>query len=190
MLNLMTLAKLLLTAAPILDYERPVRQPIPRHEHSVGVYIGVDDIAQAALETDDPVRYASMLDVLTLHESGGRLSAVGDSGASCGVAQCPCAETPGFARCTADEVDDHTRCHHGWAFHNRPGLALAQARKAIHILQTSVGNCPGHPIFRYASGQCSWSRTASLYEVDVNAEINQLMTSSVQQDQETASSTP
>jgi len=185
MQNAASLAKLLLTLAPILDYERPVRQPIPRHEHSVSVFIGVDDIATAALETDDPMRYAAMLDVLTLHESGARISLVGDSGASCGSLQTPCAVTPGFARCTDTELDDTTRCHHGWAFHNARGIALAQARKAVSILRTAVENCSEHPIFRYASGQCSWSRTASLYEIDVNVDLSQMAAS-----EETASLSP
>jgi hypothetical protein len=171
-MQIVALIKLLLALAPILDYERPVRQPIPRSEKVATV------IATAAFETDDPVHYAVWLDVLGAHESGYNPSLSGDHtgtgvSRSCGTWQTPCERTPGFARCEENEEG----CHWGWAFHGTRTTALEQARVAISVLRTSVGNCPEHVIWRYASGQCAQTRTAALYEVDVNAELAQMTSS-------------
>jgi len=180
MQNAASLAKLLLTLAPILDYERPVRQPIPRSEKVATV------IETAALETDDPVRYAVWLDVLGAHESGYNTSLSGDHmgtgvSRSCGAWQTPCERTPGFVRCAAiasgNQETSEEGCRWGWAFHGTRTTALEQARIAISVLRTAASNCSEHVIWRYASGQCSWSRTASLYEVDVNVELSQMISS-------------
>lgn len=180
MLSASSIAKLLLAIPAILDYEAapprgPGRQPVPRYEHSVGIYIGVDDIAMAASETSDPLTLAAELDMFGAHEGGYCISVVGDSGSSCGTFQTPCAATPGFARCTEDEENNHTKCHHHWAFHNARGVALAQARKAATVLQEWASKCD-HVVWGYARGACERTHTADLYENDLNVSLSQLST--------------
>src|SRR5271157_984108 len=119
-----TLVPLVLALAPVLDYERPVRQPIPRHEKVATV------IVTAALDTPDPVKYAVWLDVLGAHESGYDSSLVGDRGASCGAWQTPCERTPGFRVCTEYEAasGDLKQCNKGRHFTPYPTVALDQAK--------------------------------------------------------------
>ncbi len=163
-----TLVPLLVSLPMILDYERPVRLPIPRNDKIVMV------IATAALETEEPVKMAVWLDTLGAHESGYNPSLVGDHGQSCGAWQTPCGETPGFAACTAAEEQDPKKCRWGWAFHTAPTVALQQARKATAILKRALDGCPSHPIWMYARGVCGESRTAKLYEVDVDTALGVL----------------
>lgn len=147
----------------VLDYEAPRRMPIPRSAKVANV------IAVASLETDSPIATAIFLDVVGAHESGYVTSAIGDHfdgiGRSCGAWQTPCARTPGFSRCTEGEG-----CRWGWVFHGQPTTALAQARVAISIWQRAREGCPDHPMWMYASGNCSRSRTADLYENDMDSE--------------------
>ena len=170
-MSLASLVQWLLCLALILDFEKPVRQPIPRSQNVANV------IATAANETNSPKEFAAYLDVLGAHESGYDTSAVGDHtggiGRSCGAWQTPCAETPGFtsSECSWAEESPTPGCHWGWKFHPSPTIALQQARKAIQILKRAVDGCPDHPIWMYASGLCTRTKTATLYEDEVNAEL-------------------
>ena len=176
--TIQTLVPLIMMLPPVLDYERPVRQPIPRHEKIVTVYV------TAAMDSHDPVKYAVWLDVLGAHESGYDSSLVGDSGASCGAWQTPCARTPGFRPCTSDEAlsEDRKVCsfgrgdllrQHGQHFTPSPTVGLEQARVATAILKEWDDKC-AYVIWGYALGRCERSSTAEKYMVDVDAELRAL----------------
>lgn len=169
-----TIASTLHSLAPVRDYQwlnhKPWRQPIPRTESVIDV------IATAASETEDPARYAMLLDVLGAHESGYNASLVGDHGNSCGAFQTPCGRTPGFRKCTDEENASNPKCARaagrgwGWMHVSGPGVALAQARVAVSILRVAIDQCAAHPIYMYAAGACVWSKTAASYEEDVALE--------------------
>jgi len=165
MISKAILVATLLSFVPIRDYERPVRIPIPRSEKVANV------IATAALETDDPISSAIALDVIGAHESGYRDHLVGDHGQSCGAWQTPCVRTPGFIRCDYFDPSE-TECHWGWKFQGKPTTALEQARLALSIWKTAQENCAEHPMWMYASGTCTRSRTADLYEIDIAFETS------------------
>jgi hypothetical protein len=135
----MTLTALLAWVLTLPAHVDGHHMPIPRP------YGAALTIAKAALETDSPVVYAAMLDVLAPHESAYRTSAVGDGGKSCGAFQTPCGETPPDG--------------------------LGQARLAAKILKRANDSCPGHPLWMYASGHCSPSAVALRYEAEVHAAL-------------------
>lgn len=100
-------------------------------------------IAEAALETRDPRRWAATLDTFAALESAYREDAAGDcpgmragdpkctrelGARSCGAFQTPCATTP--------------------------RNLLSQARYALAIFQTSATMCPRWPLAPYAKGVC------------------------------------
>jgi hypothetical protein len=107
-------------------------------------------IAQVAAETDDPKRYAAILDVLAAHESAYRTGVTGDSGRSCGAYQTPCARTPPDG--------------------------LGQTRLALAILHQAERTCTEHPIWAYASGRCVSSPVAVRYEREIQAALDTVVT--------------
>lgn len=128
---------------------------------SVHMLRGPDDrearvLATAAMETEWPIGYAGMLEIVAPHESWWNPAAIGDGGHSCGLFQTPCRETPGFAR--------DASAPKGWRFEAGPRVALEQARLAVRYLRWGNDSCPGHPLWAYASGRCAPSRTALWYE--------------------------
>jgi len=163
------LTQMVTSFTQLRDYEQappkgPGRQPIPRPQAMIEV------ITTAALETDDPVHYLVYLDVLGAHESGYKLSLVGDHGSACGAFQTLCPKTPGFRPCTEQEEADESTCHFGWRFIGGPGTGLAQARVAIAELKKWAAQCD-HPLWGYASGACRETPTAHKYMLDVDAEL-------------------
>lgn len=111
-----------------------------------------DVIATVALEHDelgDPRILAAALDVVAAHESAYRMTAIGDSGRSCGAWQTPCGETP--------------------IGHD---VGLAQARVAAKWLIASMTRCPDHPLALYATGRvCGSVRVADFYWREVRGEL-------------------
>lgn len=101
-------------------------------------------VVQAVLEQDttqDPVWLAVALATIAATESGYSPRAIGDHGASCGLYQTPCAQTP----------------------HD----AVGQARLAIRVLHLSTTRCPAYPLALYTSGRCAPNRVATLYEARI-----------------------
>lgn len=113
--------------------------PIPRPRAAA------ETIATVAMETGLPQIFAATLDVLAAHESGYRIAAVGDSGASCGAFQTPCARTPKDA--------------------------LGQTRLAVAILYQALSVCSEHTLWAYAAGRCIRSTVAVRYEREVRQEL-------------------
>lgn len=101
--------------------------------------------------TASPELYVAFLDVFAARESGYRLDAAGD---------CP-GMPPGDRRCT---VALGALSFGAWQtpVARTPKtaaspmlLAVAQARLALSILETSMAGCPDHPIAMYMTGRCA-----------------------------------
>ena len=103
--------------------------------------------AVAAEQPGDTRLMAVVLDVLAAHEGAYRIASRGDHGRSCGSWQTPCARTP---MAGAD-------------------LAVRQARVAAAMWAQAVQRCPNHPAWAYASGRCSRSWAADLYEREIRS---------------------
>lgn len=112
----------------------------------------MDVVVTAALERAeavDPHILVAALDVVAAHESAYRMTAIGDSGRSCGAWQTPCVETP--------------------VGHD---VGLQQARVALKWMLASMTRCPDHPLALYATGRiCGAVHVADFYWTEIRREL-------------------
>ena len=152
-MNAAVLTAWLVSQATVLDFNG---HPIPRPQKAVDV------IVTAALGTGAPYLFAAWLDVLAAHESGYKPSLAGD---------CPGMKA-GSLLCTRERGAHACGAWQGLCA-SLPASATVtdQAKLAVKDLMRAIDGCPNHPLWMYAAGHCSSTRTAVLYEADVAREL-------------------